>query len=71
VVFVQVIQGQVADAAKVRAAMDRWGQELAPGARGWLGSTAGVTEDGRFIALARFESEEAARRNSGRPEQDQ
>jgi hypothetical protein len=30
-----------------------------------------VTEDGRFIALARFESEEAARRNSDRPEQDQ
>ena len=68
--FVQVIQGQVDDAAKVRAAMDRWAQELAPGASGWLGSTAGVTEDGRFIALARFESEEAARRNSDRPEQD-
>jgi hypothetical protein len=29
-----------------------------------------VTEDGRFIALARFASEEAARRNSDRPEQD-
>jgi hypothetical protein len=70
-VFVQVIQGQVADAAKVRAAMDRWGQELAPGASGWLGSTAGMTEDGRLIALARFESEEAAQRNSQRPEQDQ
>jgi hypothetical protein len=70
-VFVQVIQGQVADAAKLRAALDRWAQELAPGATGWLGSTAGLTEDGRFIALARFESEEAARRNSGRPEQDQ
>jgi hypothetical protein len=69
-VFVQVIKGQVDDAAKVRAAMDRWVQELAPGASGWLGSTAGVTEDGRFIALARFESEEAARRNSDRPEQD-
>ena len=69
-VFVQVIQGQVEDAAKVRAAMDRWVRELAPGATGWLGSTAGVTDDGRFIALARFESEEAARRNSGRPEQD-
>jgi hypothetical protein len=69
-VFVQVIQGQVDDAAKVRAAMDRWAQELAPGASGWLGSTAGVTEDGRFIALARFESEEAARRNSDRAEQD-
>jgi hypothetical protein len=44
-VFVQVIQGQVDDAAKVRAAMDRWAAELAPGAIGWLGSTAGVAED--------------------------
>ena len=69
--FVQVIQGQVSDAGKARAALERWAQELAPGATGWLGSTAGVTEDGRFIALARFESEEAARRNSDRPEQDQ
>ena len=68
--FVQVIQGQVADAEKVKAALDRWAAEVAPGAIGWLGSTAGVTEDGRFIALARFESEEAARRNSDRPEQD-
>jgi hypothetical protein len=71
VVFVQVIQGQVADPGKVRAALDRWIQELAPGSIGWLGTTAGVTEDGRFIELARFESEEAARRNSNRPEQDQ
>jgi hypothetical protein len=68
--FVQVIQGQVADAEQARAALDRWARELAPGATGWLGTTAGVTEDGRFIALARFESEEAARRNSDRPEQD-
>jgi hypothetical protein len=68
--FVQVIQGQVSDAGQARAALDRWVQELAPGATGWLGSTAGVTEDGRFIALARFESEEAAQRNSDRPEQD-
>jgi hypothetical protein len=68
--FVQVIRGQVSDADQVRAALDRWMQDLAPGASGWLGSTAGVTEDGRFIALARFESEDAARRNSDRPEQD-
>jgi hypothetical protein len=68
--FVQVIQGQVADAGEVRAALDRWAAEVAPGSIGWLGSTAGVTEDGRFIALARFESEDAARRNSDRPEQD-
>ena len=68
--FVQVIQGQVADASKARAALDRWEQELAPGAVGWLGSTSGVTDDGTFVALARFESEEAARLNSARPEQD-
>lgn len=68
--FVQVLQGQVTDPAQVHAALDRWLAELAPGASGWLGSTAGVTEDGRFIAMARFESEEAARRNSDRPEQD-
>ncbi len=68
--FVQVIQGRVSDAGQMRAALDRWLQELAPGASGWLGSTTGVTDDGRFIALARFESEEAARRNSDRPEQD-
>jgi hypothetical protein len=69
--FVQVIRGQVTDQAQVRAALDRWSGQLAAGALGWLGSTAGVTEDGRFVALARFESEEAARRNSARPEQDQ
>lgn len=67
--FVQVIRGQISDAGKVRAALDRWAQDLAPGATGWLGSTAGVTDDGRFIALARFDSEDAARRNSDRPEQ--
>jgi hypothetical protein len=41
VVFVQVIRGQVTDAGKVREALDRWAKELAPGATGWLGSTAG------------------------------
>jgi hypothetical protein len=69
--FVQVIRGQVTDPAEAQAALSRWTEELAPGAAGWLGTTAGVTEDGRFVALARFESEEAARRNSDRPEQGQ
>lgn len=67
--FVQVIRGQVSDPEQLHAALDQWSERLAPGAPGWLGSTAGVTEDGRAIALARFESEEAARRNSDRPEQ--
>src|SRR5260370_11485061 len=69
--FVQVIRGQVSDPEQVHAALDRWSVQLAAGAPGWLGSTAGVTGDGRFVALARFESEEAARRNSDRPEQGQ
>ncbi len=67
--FVQVIQGRVSDAAALRAQMDKWSEELAPGATGWLGSTTGVTEDGTFIALARFESLEAAQQNSTRAEQ--
>lgn len=67
--FVQVIQGQVADPAAVRARLDTWLAEVAPGATGWLGTTSGVTEDGRQIALVRFESEEAAMANSERPEQ--
>jgi hypothetical protein len=69
--FVQIIQGQVSDAAEVHEALDQLARELAPGATGWLGSTAGVTDDGRLIAIARFESEDAARRNSDRREQDQ
>jgi nucleoid-associated protein YgaU len=69
--FVQVIQGRAKDAAGLRKQFDRWSSELKPGATGWLGSTAGVSDDGEFIALARFESEEAARRNSDRPEQGQ
>jgi len=69
--FVQVIQGQVSDTGEMLAALDQWTHGLAPGATGWLGSTAGVTEDGQFIAVVRFDSEDAARRNSDRPEQDQ
>jgi hypothetical protein len=67
--FVQVITGKATDPAAVQTALDRWMQELAPSAEGWLGSTVGVTDDGRLVAVVRFESEEAARRNSDRREQ--
>jgi hypothetical protein len=67
--FVQVIQGKAKDPAQLRKQLERWDEELKPGAKGYLGSTAGVTADGEFIALARFESEEAARANSARAEQ--
>jgi hypothetical protein len=69
--FIQVIQGHVADRTELKAAFDRWQRELAPDSIGWLGSTAGVAADDTFIALERFESAEAARRNSDRPEQHQ
>jgi hypothetical protein len=67
--FVQVFQGPVSDAAKARAQMEKWVSEQSRDAVGWLGSTAGVTDDGMLVALARFESEELAQRNSNRPGQ--
>jgi len=67
--FAQVIQGRISDAEGLRAALDRWLQDVRPGAIGWLGSTVGITDDGTFVALARFESVQAAERNAERPEQ--
>jgi len=67
--FVQVITGRTSQPQAVVDAFDRWKTDLSSGATGWLGSTGGVTEDGRFIAVARFESEDAAMANSGRPAQ--
>jgi hypothetical protein len=68
--FVQIIEGRVADREQLHAAIDRWDRELSSGADGWLGATEGVSDDGRYIGMVRFESEQAARRNSKRPEQD-
>jgi hypothetical protein len=67
--FIQVIRGQATDREGLRRQFDRWNSELRPGAAGFLGSTAGITDDGRFIAVARFESEAASRANSQRDEQ--
>jgi hypothetical protein len=67
--FIQVITGHVADQAGLEEAFDRWHREVRPGAIGFLGSTVGVTPDGRFVTLARFESAQAAQANSDRPEQ--
>jgi hypothetical protein len=68
-VFVQVIEGRVTDRDGLRRQMDNWQAELRPGATGFLGSTAGVTDDGYAIAFARFESAAAAKANSDRPDQ--
>ncbi|MDQ3957888.1 MAG: hypothetical protein M3273_06145 [Actinomycetota bacterium] len=67
--FAQVIQGRATDPAGLKKQFDRWDQELKPKSRGFLGSTGGITPDGEFIVVARFESEDAARSNSDSPEQ--
>lgn len=69
--FVQLIEGHVADRDGLRRQLDVWTSELRPGATGFLGSTAGVSDDGRMFAIARFESAAAAKANSERPEQGQ
>jgi len=67
--FIQVISGKVTDVDAFERLGERWQQELAPGAVGYLGVTEGTTDDGRFLVAARFESAEAAAKNSERPEQ--
>jgi hypothetical protein len=68
-VFAQIIRGKTFDRWAVRPLVDRWRKDLAPGAIGWLGTTSGVADDNQLFVLVRFESEEDARANSGRPEQ--
>jgi heme-degrading monooxygenase HmoA len=70
VLFIQVIQGTTNDAEGLRRQFERWQEDVRPNATGYLGTTAGVTDDGKVFVLARFESAEAAQSNSGKPEQD-
>ena len=67
--FVQVIKGRTSDAAGIRRQLERWMEEVRPGAVGFLGSTGGVADDGTSIAMVRFTDEAAARANAARPEQ--
>lgn len=67
--FVQLIQGKTSDKEGLRRQIVRWDSEMRPGAKGFLGATGGITDDGTVFMAARFESEQAARANSDRPEQ--
>lgn len=67
--FIQVIQGKTSDKAGLKRQNDRWEAELGPQAKGILGSTGGVADDGTAIWLARFESEAAAMANNDLPGQ--
>ncbi len=67
--FVQIIEGTTSNPEALLAAGDAWQAEVRPGAIGYLGVTAGVTDDGKAFTLVRFEDEASARANSDRPEQ--
>jgi len=67
--FIQVIEGRTSDPEALHRQIDVWQRDLKPGAEGYLGSTGGCTDSGDCILVARFESREAAQRNSDRPEQ--
>ena len=67
--FIQVIEGTTNDANALHERLDIWERDLRPGATGYLGSTGGCTSAGDCIMVVRFESREAAERNSARPEQ--
>jgi hypothetical protein len=68
-VFIQIIQGKCRDADEMRRLSDEWRDTMGSTAEGWLGGTYGITDDGEFVGVVRFESREAAARNSAKPEQ--
>jgi hypothetical protein len=67
--FIRIIQGRATNPPGIRRDLGRWQRLLAADADGWLGSTAGITDDGWSITVVRFASEAQARRNSDRSEQ--
>jgi hypothetical protein len=67
--FIQVINGKTNDKAGLARQNDRWESEVAAGAKGYLGMTGGVADDGTVVMLARFDSVASAKANSERPEQ--
>lgn len=67
--FVQVATAQAVDGLGLRQQFQRWAVDVRPRAAGFLGGTAGVTALGRFIAVMRFEDQDAAFANSQRTEQ--
>ena len=67
--FIQVIQSKTSRPDEVRALTEEWG-ELPNEGSGFLGGTYGITDDGDFFGVIRFESKEKAMANSARPETD-
>jgi hypothetical protein len=67
--FVQIIQGPLADVDRFHREAGRWSAELRPGAVGFLGATWGASPDGTGVLVGRFASAAEAAANADRPEQ--
>jgi hypothetical protein len=67
--FVQVFQGNVRDPQLYKQHTEQWRREIRPKTTSFLGFTAGLTDDGQMITVARFDAEAGARRDSELPEQ--
>lgn len=67
--YVQMIHGVISNEAGLRQSVDRLVKDLEAEAVGHLGTTAGTCDDGTFVAVFRFESADAATKNSARPQQ--
>ena len=57
--WVWILEGNVADPREVGRMLSLWADTFGQTTRGYLGTTAGVTDDSRFLLLARWESEDA------------
>lgn len=62
-IFVRIADGHAEDREAVGDSYLRWFDEIAPESEGWLGATAGISDDGEFVSIMRFVSREAARRD--------
>lgn len=67
--FAQLIRGRPTDLVALSRQFQRWHEDLAPSVQGWFGTTAGHADQGDFVAIVRFESEDSARANAARAEQ--
>jgi hypothetical protein len=63
-VFIQIMQARCTRQDEMRQVIDEASAGLAD-KTGWLGGTFGFTDDGRFVGVVRFESEEACRELTG------
>jgi hypothetical protein len=58
--FVLKVEARTTQPDALRKHVLTWPADVGKSATGWLGNTAGVSDDGHFILLMRFVSEEAA-----------